>query len=168
MSVMVVVPSFSEGEKRYPEVISRGVTGLKTPRPPHVRGRVDQPGAVKIHDGAEEDAPEEEGPSAYGEKDYAEDGDGDPMPSADPDVEFIFAEVGDVGEEGGGIVVNALAGEDPTYVRPEAAVLGECGSPSLSVFWWCMRWMATKKMGPPSRASVPQVVSAYSTHLGVL
>ena len=60
-------------------------------------GGVDEPGGVKAEDGAKEDSPEEIGPSAEDEKCYAEHGDGNPMPFADPDVEFVFAEFGDVG-----------------------------------------------------------------------
>ena len=45
------------------------------------------------------------------------------MPPADPDMKFVFAKVRDVGEEDGRVVVNALAGEDPTDVGPKAAVL---------------------------------------------
>ena len=45
---------------------------------------------------------------------------------------------------------------------------GVCGSPSLSECWWWMRCVATQKIGPPSSASVPQVVRMYSIHFGVL
>ena len=45
---------------------------------------------------------------------------------------------------------------------------GVCGSPSLSECWWWMRCVATQKIGPPSSASVPQVVRKYSIHFGVL
>jgi hypothetical protein len=79
-------------------------------RAPHVGGGVDQPGGVKIQDSAKKDAPEEKGPSAKGEKDSAKDSHGNPMPSAEPDVKFVLAKVRDVGEEDGGVVVNALAG----------------------------------------------------------
>ena len=37
-------------------------------------------------------------PSADGEENDAEDGDGHPVPLADPDVELVFAEFGDVGQ----------------------------------------------------------------------
>jgi len=86
-----------------------------------VGGGVDEPGGVESEDGAEEDAPEEIGPSTEDEKGEAEGGDGDPMPLADPDVELVFAEVGDVGEEFGGVVVHGFAGDEPADVGPESA-----------------------------------------------
>jgi hypothetical protein len=79
---------------------------------------------MQAEDGAEEDAPEEIGPSAKGKKQQAEGRDRDPMPLADPDVEFIFAKVGDVREERGRIVVHGLAGEKPADVSPETAFVG--------------------------------------------
>ena len=91
---------------------------MEAPRAPHVGGGVDQPGGVKIQDRAEEDAPEEKRPSAEGEKDSSKNGHGDPVPSAEPDVKFVFAKVGDVGEQDRRVVVDALAGEDPTYMGP--------------------------------------------------
>ena len=87
-------------------------------------GGVDEPGGVESEDGAEEDAPEEIGPSSEDEKREAEGGDGDPMPAADPDVELVFAEVGDVGEELGGVVVHGLAGDEPADVGPESTFAG--------------------------------------------
>ena len=32
---------------------------------------------------------------------------------------------------------------------------GVCGSASVSECWWWMRCVATQKIGPPSRVSVP-------------
>ena len=118
MGVMVVMPSFSEGKQCNPEAVSGGVCGLVSPRAPHVGGGVNQPGGVEIQDRAEEDAPKENGPSAEHEKNSSEKGHGNPVPSAEPDVEFVFAKVGDVREEDGRVVVNALAGEDPADVGP--------------------------------------------------
>ena len=118
MGVMVVVPAFSECEQSNPEAVSGGVCCLVSPRAPHVGGGVDQPGGMKIQDSTEKDAPKENGPSAEGEKDSTEDGHGNPMPSAEPDVEFVFAKVGDVREEDGRVVVDALTSEDPADVGP--------------------------------------------------
>src|SRR5947207_14569174 len=107
MGVMVVVPSFSEGEQCHPEAVAGGVCCLVSPRAPHMGGGVDQPGGVKIQDGAEENAPEEKRPSAEDEKDSAKDGHGKPMPSADPDVKFVFAKIEDVGKEDRRVIMNA-------------------------------------------------------------
>ena len=118
MGVMVVMPSFSKGEQCDPEAVSGGVCCLVSPRAPHVGGGVHEPGGVKIQDRAKKDAPEEKGPSAESEKDSSKDGHGDPVPAAEPDVKFVFAKVRDVGEEDRRVVVNALAGEDPTHMGP--------------------------------------------------
>ena len=40
----------------------------------------------------------------------------------DPDVEFVFGEVGDVARERGGVVVHGLAHQNPAHVRPPFAV----------------------------------------------
>ena len=87
-------------------------------------GGVDEPGGVESEDGAEEDTPEEIGPSAEEKKREAQDGDGNPMPLADPDVELVFAEVGDVGEEFGGVVVHGFAGDEPADMGPESSFAG--------------------------------------------
>ena len=88
---------------------------------------VHQPGGVEAEDGAKEDAPEEIWPSAEDQEKQAEGGDGDPMPAAYPDVEFVFAKVGDVREECGRIVMYGLASQQPAYVGPEAAIVGGVG-----------------------------------------
>jgi hypothetical protein len=46
------------------------------------------------------------------------------MPLADPDVELVLAEVGDVGEEFGGVVVHGFAGDEPADVGPESSFAG--------------------------------------------
>src|ERR1700733_527774 len=37
---------------------------------------------------------------------------------------------------------------------------GECGSPSLSLYLWCLRWSDTQVMTGPSMARVPAIASA--------
>ncbi len=73
---------------------------------------------MKIQDSAKKDAPEKKGPSAEDEEDSAKDGHGDPMPSADPDVKFVFAKIRDVGKEDRRVIMNALTGQDPTHMGP--------------------------------------------------
>ena len=89
-----------------------------------MRGGVDEPGGVEAEDGAEEDAPEEIGPSAKGEQKQTEDRDRHPVPAADPDVELVLAKFGDVGEEMRRIVVHRLARDEPADVGPETAFVG--------------------------------------------
>src|SRR5436305_9917836 len=44
------------------------------------------------------------------------------MPLADERVEFVFAEIGNIGKQRGGMVVQCPTGHDPTHVRPEPAI----------------------------------------------
>jgi hypothetical protein len=46
------------------------------------------------------------------------------MPFANPHMKLISAKIGNISEEKGRVVVNALSREDPAHVRPQAAVLG--------------------------------------------
>ena len=79
---------------------------------------------MEAKDGAEEDAPHQIRPSAKEKKQEAKGRDWDPVPLADPDVELIFAEFGDVGEEIRRIVVHRPAGDQPADVGPETAFAG--------------------------------------------
>jgi len=63
--------------------------------------------------------PEDEGKSADGEKNYAQDADWNVVIFRDPDVKFIFREVGDVTRERGRIVVHGL----PTRIQPCAPTI---------------------------------------------
>ena len=58
------------------------------------------------------------------------------------------------------------------YQRPVTAPLkplpcpwGVCGSPSWSVWAWCLRWSATQFMTGPSTAIDPTMARKYSTGL---
>lgn len=82
---------------------------------------------MKTQDGAEEDAPHQKGPSAKEQEGATEDRHGNPMPFADPDVEPVFAKVRDEGKKDRRVIVNALTGEDPADMGPEAAVLRRMG-----------------------------------------
>jgi len=89
-----------------------------------VRRGVDEPGGVQAEHGAEEDSPEEIGPSTEAEEKETENGDGQPVPLADPDVEFVFAEFRDVGEEIVGVIMHGGASDEPADMGPEPAVVG--------------------------------------------
>ena len=118
MGMMVVVPSFSEGQKCHPEAISGGVSGWKPTRAPHMCGRVDKPGRVKIQDGAKKDAPKENRPSPQEQKDPTHYGHWYPMPLAEPDVKPVSAKVRDEGKEDRRVIMNALTRHDPAHMRP--------------------------------------------------
>ena len=47
--------------------------------------------------------------------------------SADPHVKFVLAKVGNVGQEFRGVLVHGLAGNDPSHVSPQAAILRGVG-----------------------------------------
>src|SRR5262249_39414792 len=96
VGVMVVVPAFAEAQDRYPEAVPRTVTGEKAARAPHVSGGIYEPGRVQAHNRPQEDAPHHPGESPSCQKYQAESGCGDPVPFADPAVEFILAEIGDI------------------------------------------------------------------------
>ena len=58
------------------------------------------------------------------------------------------------------------------YQRPVTAPLkplpwpwGVCGSPSWSVWAWCLRWSATQFMTGPCTAIDPTIASEYCTGL---
>ena len=48
-----------------------------------------------------------------------------------------------------------------------APTWGECGSPSSSVWAWCLRWSATQLMTGPWTAIEPAAAKKYSTGLEV-
>src|SRR5579859_7552389 len=79
---------------------------------------------MQAHDCAEEDAPEHDGPAAKNQQADAERRNRDPMPLADERVEFILAQIGNIGKQRGGMVVQRAPGHDPAHVRPETAVAG--------------------------------------------
>src|ERR1700722_1278033 len=111
MSVMVVVPALAEGEQSDPEAVLGSVGGEKPARPPHVGGRVYEPGGVQPDDRAEEDSPQNELPSTDSKQHDAEDRDGNPMPAADPDVELVLAELRHIRKKIVRIVVRGGAGQ---------------------------------------------------------
>src|SRR5271169_5528552 len=61
---MIVVPAFAEGDESEEPVVFAGVRGGETALAEDVRQRVDGEGAVPQESGAEEEAPEEQGPIA--------------------------------------------------------------------------------------------------------
>ncbi len=121
MGVMVVVPPFAERQQRDPPVVRRVVARVEPARSPLVGRRVHQPGGVQADGGAEEDAPEHVGNAAVGQQREADDDVRRPVPFGERDVDGIAHQIGHVPGEHGGVVVHALAGEDPAHVRPPRA-----------------------------------------------
>lgn len=84
MGVMVIVPAFAKGEQRHPKAVPGRIAGGEPLPSPHVGGRVYQPGGVETYDRTEEDAPQQEWPSANSEKYRTQHSNRDPVPAADP------------------------------------------------------------------------------------
>ena len=129
MGVMVVVPALAAGEQSYPETVARVVVGFKAALAPHVGCRVDQPGGVQAEGDAQQSAPQHHGnavdpaapdPSA-GEEQRGAERDGKPVILAEPDMETVADEVGQVAGERLGLRVQRLAKYDPSGMRPPAA-----------------------------------------------
>jgi len=87
---------------------------------------------MQAGDGARENSPEDEGKSADGEENHAEDADWNIVVFRDPDVKLVFREVGDVAREGGRVVVHGFADQNPAMCAHHFPSTGECGSPSWS------------------------------------
>src|SRR5579864_4749067 len=79
---------------------------------------------MKTHHGAEKNSPEHYGPAAECKKGQAQDRNRNPMPLADERVELIFAEMGNIRKQSGGMVVQRAPGHDPAHVRPQPAIAG--------------------------------------------
>ena len=124
MRVMIVVPAFAPGDQRDPPAIGGKIAGLKAARAPAVRGGIHQPGGVQADNRAQENSPQDERDAADGEQNQAENDHRHVMIFGDPDVEFIFGEVGDVTRERGGVMVHGFARQNPAHVRPPGAVHG--------------------------------------------
>src|SRR5262249_50305870 len=61
-------------------------------------------------------------PAAERQKRNAQQGDRYPVPLADKGMELVFAEIRNIREQGGRMVVQRAPGHDPAHVRPEAAI----------------------------------------------
>ena len=71
---------------------------------------------------AQENSPRQIRKSTHRKQHYSQDGNWNPVPFADPDMEFVFAKIGDIGKKLGRIVLQHLPGNNPAHVRPEAAI----------------------------------------------
>ena len=64
MGVMIIMPAFTKGQQCHPKTVSGCIPCGESPRSPHVGGGVYQPGGMKANDRPQEDAPQQESPSA--------------------------------------------------------------------------------------------------------
>ena len=116
VSMVVVVPAFTEGKYCDPKAVPRCVGGVETTRPPHVRCGVHQPRGMQAEDCPEENSPQQERQSTDKEEDDAETYHRKPMPSADPHMEPIFSQVRNQRKKGCGVVVHRLSCHQPANV----------------------------------------------------
>ena len=124
MCVVIVVPTFTEGQHCDPKTVLGSIAGGEALRSPHVSGRVDEPGEVKTNYSPEKDSPHDKLPATQHKQKHPQSAEGDPVPVADPSMELIFAKVGDIRQKLGGAAVHRLARHDPAHVRPETAIAG--------------------------------------------
>src|SRR5689334_22775145 len=68
MSVMVVVPAFTERQQRYPPAIARVVTGFESCFSPQVCSRIDEPCRMQAQRNAEEYSPKHYTPTSKGKE----------------------------------------------------------------------------------------------------
>src|SRR5271169_5007159 len=131
MRVMVIVPAFAEAQVGNPPQIARVVIGSEALGAPHVRPRIYKPSRMQEKHGAQENSPEHDRPAANGQQNYAQHCYRYPVILANPEVKLVLAQVGNVRQQFGVVVVEGLPHEDPTHVRPEAPVTRRVWIPRL-------------------------------------
>ena len=122
MRMMVVVPALAKGEQGDPPTVARIFAGFKAPPAPHMRGRVHQPGRVQPDRYPHKDSPQQDTPTAEGEHQDGEHDQWHVIETVEQNVESIFDQVGRVSLEGRLIMILGSATQDPTHVRPPAAI----------------------------------------------
>lgn len=122
--MVIIVPALAKAQQGDPEAVPRTVSGLEPPRPPHVCGGIYQPGPMQANYCAQEDSPGQIRKSTRGKQHDSENCNWNPVPLANPDVEFVLAKIGNIGKKLRGIILQHLPGDDPAHVGPEAAVTG--------------------------------------------
>ena len=122
VGMMIVMPAFAEGQNRDQEIIRRIVAGVVALGAPKMRGRIDQPGGVKSDRHPQEYSPQDRLPTKGEQDPYAERGEGNPVPLAEPYVVLVFTKIRNVGGELRGGLMHRLSGQNPTHVRPPLAV----------------------------------------------
>src|ERR1700757_184071 len=111
---MIVVPAFAEGDEGEEPVVFAGVGGRKAALAEDVGERIDGEGAVPEQDGAEEKAPDEQGPGTDEPERHGQNGWGQHVVLVKPAEFGKFCEVTDVVEAR---VVIAI-GKNPADVGP--------------------------------------------------
>jgi len=77
---------------------------------------------MQAHDRTNEYSPENPRPAADRVKEDADDHGRDDVPIAEPEMEFVLAKIGGIGEKFGAIAMHGAAGDNPAHVRPDTAI----------------------------------------------
>src|SRR6185369_6374356 len=95
----IVVPSFAKSQHGDEEVVGRIVIRGETLRTPDVGRRVHQPRGMQPNYGAKEYRPESDVPSPDCEDRYTDHHLRDPVIAAEPNLNFVFTKIRDVGRK---------------------------------------------------------------------
>ena len=122
MRMMVVVPALAKSEQGYPPTVARVFTGVEAFLAPHMSGRVHQPRRVEPERHPHKDSPEQDTPTAEGEHQDGKNDQWHVIETVEQNIESIFDQVGRISLEGRLIMILCSAAQDPTHVRPPAAI----------------------------------------------
>src|SRR5271163_4801029 len=119
---MVVVPSFTQRQQRHPPIVGGEIPGGKAARTPNMRGGVDQPRGVQSQHGAEENAPQQERPSADREECGSQNHRWRKMVFCDPYVKLVRGQVWHIAVYRVSVLPQRVANQNPARMRPPLAI----------------------------------------------
>ena len=90
MSVMVVVPSFTERQQRYPPAIARVITGFESRFSPQVCSRIDEPRRMQAQRNAEEYSPKHYTPTSKGKEQQPDYNERNVVEAVQPTIVAVF------------------------------------------------------------------------------
>lgn len=93
MRVMVVVPSFAEGQERHPVTVARVLARRESLFAPEVRRRIDQPSRMQSDSDAQENSPHQHPPPAEIEEREADNNQWHIEETVEPDVKAILHQI---------------------------------------------------------------------------
>src|SRR6185503_13062862 len=122
MSVMVVVPSLTECQQRYPPAIARIVIGFESLCSPKMGSRIDEPGGVEHQRQPEKNAPKQHAPTTKNKEHHSYHQKRNPVEVGKPAVVAVVNQIRCIASDGGITVILCCAPQYPTNVCPPAAV----------------------------------------------
>ena len=150
MRVMVVVPSFAKRQQRDPPTVARIVAGFEPRLPPQMRGGIDQPGSVEGQGQTEEYSPQHYAPTSEHKEHQPQHDQRDVIEAVKPDVVAILDQIRSVALDRGVIVIMRGAAQNPTDVRPPAAIARRMRVAGLV----SVRMMDAMRRNPLNRATL--------------